>query len=117
MNSVPDFYEPRPSQPLTDCVRDYPTLSVLGAIVLGVAAGVLVRALAAREETTSERAFRLMSDLRDRITDITSPALERASAAAGDGLGAVQGGLERLRDLPIDRTLSNLGKRVRGLFS
>lgn len=99
---------------LDDTIRENPTGALLAAVGIGLAIGLLVRALQPRPAET--RALRLLADLQDRIQDITGPAYQRASEFAGQGASAVKEGVDHLQDLHLDRNFRRLGRRLKGFF-
>ena len=86
-----------------DRVRDNPIPSIVMALGAGLVIGLVIRAL--QPPPTTTRAARLLEDLQDRLHDLT----DRASSLAGDGV-------ERVRDMGLDRSVRSLSQRVRNLF-
>ena len=89
--------------PFDECVRENPTRSIVMALGLGLAVGLVIRAL--QPPPPSTRTARLIEDLQDRLHVLS----DRATSLAGDGV-------DRVRDLGLDRSVRSLGQRVRNLF-
>jgi hypothetical protein len=92
-------------------VRENPGRSLLIAAGVGLAIGILVRALQTQPPAT--RTERLMADIQHRLEDLSS----RAGSLAGTGASLVHDGVDRVRGLHLDRRLRSLGDRVRSIFS
>jgi ElaB/YqjD/DUF883 family membrane-anchored ribosome-binding protein len=111
MNQYPSTHTTDYAAQVDDCVRENPTRSLLIAAGIGLAIGVAVRAMQPR--STSSRASRLLEDLQDRLHELS----DRASSLANNGSGLVADGVDRVRDLRLDRKLNSLSRRVRSLFN
>ena len=110
------------SRPITDytskfdrLARQYPARSLLVAIGVGLAAGLLVRTL--RPHTPESRAARLLTDIRDRLHSIAAPVQRQAEHLMESGTGAVKDGVAHLQDLHLERGLQKLGQRFKKIFS
>ena len=110
-----------PSSPVTECAsqldcfaRDNPGRALLIALGVGLAAGVLVRAL--QSHPTENRATRLLADLQDRLHEIATPLQRQADRVVESGAGTVRDGVARFHDLHLDRGLRDLGRRFKNLF-
>lgn len=110
-----------PSSPITECTskferlaRENPTRSLLVAIGVGLAAGLLVRTL--RPHTPESRAARLLTDIRDRLHAIAAPVQRQAEHLMESGSSAVSDGVAHLQDLHLGRGVQKLGKRLKSLF-
>lgn len=87
--------------------RENPARAVLIALGVGLAAGVLVRALQARP--AESRAARLLADIQDRLHEIATPLHRQADRVVESGADTVRDGVARFHDL-------HLGRRIRNLF-
>lgn len=96
-------------------VRENPMQAVLVAVGIGIALGVLVKALAPRHEES--RAARLLSEIQDRLHELTDPALQKMSGLASDGADLVKDGMGHVSDLHLERTAHRIKRRLRNLFS
>src|SRR5262249_9159333 len=92
-------------------VRENPGRSLLIAAGVGLAVGILIRALQSQPPAT--RAERLMADIQNRLDSLSS----RAGSLADTGAGLVHDGVDRVRGLHLDRRLRSLSDRVRSMFS
>lgn len=109
------------SRPVTDytskfdrLARQNPTRSLLVAIGVGLAAGLLVRTL--RPHTPESRTARLLADIRDRLHGIAAPVQRQAEHLIESGTSAVSNGVAHLQDLHLERGLRKLGQRFTKLF-
>lgn len=103
MNDHPINEAPECCQPFDDCVRENPTRAIVIALGIGLAIGLVIRALQPPPPTT--RAARLIEDLQDRLHGLS----DRAASMAGTGV-------DRVRDLGLDRSVRSLSQRFLGLF-
>ena len=110
-----------PSTPLAEQVstlsrlaRENPTRTLLVAIGLGLAVGVLVRALQPRPSENG--ATRLLADIQERLHDIAGPVRRHADHVVESGASTVRNGVAQLHDLRLDRGLRQLGRRLKSLF-
>jgi ElaB/YqjD/DUF883 family membrane-anchored ribosome-binding protein len=108
------------SRPITDytskfdrLARQNPTRSLLVAIGVGLAAGLLVRTL--RPHTPESRAARLLTDIRDRLHSIAAPVQRQAEHLIESGSSAVSDGVAHLQDLHLGRGVQRLGERFKSL--
>ena len=92
-------------------VRENPGRSLLIAAGVGLAIGIVIRALQTQPPAT--RAERLLADLQDRLDNLSS----RAGNLADSGASLVHDGVDRVRGLHLDRRLRSLSDRVRSMFS
>jgi DUF883 C-terminal glycine zipper region len=92
-------------------VRENPARSILIAAGVGLAIGVLIRAL--QPHPPMSRAERMMADIRHRLDDLGS----RANTLANSGADLVHDGVDRVRGLHLDRRIRSLGDRVKSLFA
>ncbi len=111
----------KPSNPVTECTtkfnrlaRENPTRSLLIAIGVGLAAGLLVRTL--RPHTPESRAARLLTDIRDRLQTIAAPVQRHAGHLFESGSNAVSNGVAHLKDLELGSGLQKLSRRFTKLF-
>jgi hypothetical protein len=111
-----------PSRPISECAskfnrlaRENPTRSLLVAIGVGLAAGLLVRTLHPR--TPESRTARLLTDIRDRLHGVAAPIQRQAEHLMESGSSAVSEGVAHLKDLHLERGLRRLGQRIKSLFS
>ncbi len=96
-----------------ECVRANPTRAILAAAGLGIAAGLLARALRHQPEPRSH-AKQLLEEIRDRLRDLADPALNRLNELAGEGSAALKkgaGGVEC-----AGKRLRSLGCKLGSLF-
>ena len=103
MNDHPNTEASECCQPFEDCVRENPTRSIVMALGLGLAVGLVIRALQPPPPAT--RAARLIEDLQDRLHGLS----DRAASMAGSGV-------DRVRDLNLDRSVRSLSQRFQNLF-
>ena len=110
-----------PSRPISDCAaklqslaRENPTRSLLVAIGVGLAAGLLVRTL--RPRTPESRTARLLADVRSRLHDIAVPVRRQTEHLVESSADALKSGVAKLHDLHLGRGLQKLGQRFRKLF-
>ncbi len=82
-------------------VRKNPAATILYAIGTGLVLGLLVRSLRPEPEPRS-RVAQMLEDIELRLRNATGPVLTRTGALAGDGVHALQDGVEsgraRLKD-------------------
>ncbi len=81
---------------LEDHVRENPVSTLLMIAGVGVAAVLIARALA---PTPQSRAMQLLEDIQERLADFADDSAES------------------FNDLHLDRSLSKVGRRIKGLFS
>lgn len=120
MSNVPDFDEAKESveecvqdtaQQVETFVREHPAIAVLGAIGIGCAVGLLAKMLVSSPPPPPKnRALQVLEDIQHRLSDLVSPAYDKASHYAEDGASAVKKGVDHLHDL-------HLGKRLKNLFN
>lgn len=91
-------------------VRQHPVWAVVATVGVGYAVGMLVRELLTPPPTPKNRALRVLEDIQSRLSDLVTPAYERASHYADDGMSAVKSGVNSLNDL-------HLGNRIKKFFS
>lgn len=92
-------------------VQRNPGVSVLAAVGVGLALGLLVRALRP-DPAPQNRIARMLGDFEHNFRDVTAPVLRKMSSLASDGLDAAQEGGSRAKHF-----FSDASKRVRGIFS
>ena len=109
------------SRPVTDytskftrLARQNPTSSLLVAIGVGLAAGLLVRTL--RPHTPESRMARLLADIQERLSVIAEPVQRQAEHVIESASSAVSNGAGHFHDLHLERGLQKLGQRIKGLF-
>ena len=110
-----------PSRPIADCAaklqslaRENPMRSLLVAIGVGLAAGLLVRTF--RPRIPESRTARLLADVRSRLHDIAAPVRRQTEHLVESSTAAVKNGVAHLHDLHLGRGLQKLGERVRKFF-
>ncbi len=91
-----------------------PTRALLFAIGVGLAAGLIVRAL--RPHTPASRTARMLSDIRDRLHGIAEPVQRQAEQLIESGASAVNSGVAHFHDLHLERGLRKIGQRFAHLF-
>lgn len=103
-----------PASRLDRFARENPARTLLIAVGLGLAVGVLVRSLQARPSESS--ATRLLADIQARLHDIAAPVRRQADHVVESGASTVRSGVAHLHDLRLDRGLRKLGRRLQNLF-
>ena len=110
-----------PSRPITEypsklqkLARENPKTTLLAGIGLGLALGLLFRALLPR--TPPSRTARLLADVRNRLHDIAAPVRRQTEHLVESSASAVKNGVAHLQDLDLERGLRKLGQRFRKLF-
>ena len=113
---------PVTESPVTECAlqldrfaRENPARALLIALGVGLAAGVLVRALQPRP--AENRAARLLADLQERLHNIAAPLHRQAEDLVESGAGTVRNGVAQFHDLHLNRGLRKLGRRFKNLFN
>lgn len=110
-----------PSSPVSECAsqfdrmaRENPARAALIALGLGVAAGLLVRAL--RPRPSANRAARLLGDIQDRLHDIAAPLHRQTEDLVECGVSTARSGVAHLHDLHLDRGIRTFVRRFKNLF-
>lgn len=104
-----------PMADLDQYVRRNPTGSILWALGLGLAVGVLVRGLR-REPEPQDRLAKLLEDLEDRFRETSTPALRKAAELVSDSAHVLGDGLHR-GEAHVERIFRRAARRVRGFWS
>lgn len=103
MNDHPNNEASDYCEPFDASVRENPTRAIVIALGVGIALGLAIRALQPPPPAT--RAARLIEDLQDRLHGLS----DRAASMAGSGV-------DRVRDLGLDRGVRSLSQRIQNLF-
>jgi ElaB/YqjD/DUF883 family membrane-anchored ribosome-binding protein len=97
-----------------ECVRENPTRAILAALGVGIVAALVVRALQP-EPQPRNHVKQLLEDIRERLHDLTDPALDRLNEFAGEGSAALKKGACGVEG--VGRRLRSLSGKVGSLFT
>ncbi len=100
---------------LDQCVRRNPGGSLLVALGLGLALGILVRGLRP-EPRPQHRLAELLEDLEERVRETSAPAFRQASKLASESAQVLGSGLHR-GEAQLERVLRQTARRLRGFWS
>ena len=93
---------------MEDCVRRNPTAAIAIAVGVGLAVGLLVRAMRP-EPTARDRVAHMLEELDWRLRSAAAPVLEKVGSVASEGIHQGEAGIERL--------IRDGRRRIRSLFS
>ena len=99
--------------PLDKCVRENPTGAIIAAVGVGIAVGLLVRVLQPKPEPRSH-VKQLLEEIRDRLHELTDPALHRLGELAGEGSAALKKSAHSVDG--VGRRIRSLSDKVESLF-
>ncbi|HWB59937.1 MAG TPA: DUF883 C-terminal domain-containing protein [Chthoniobacteraceae bacterium] len=103
-----------PRTALDDCVRENPTGAILAALGIGLAAGLLVHLLRPQPQPRS-RVKQLLEEIRERLHDLTDPAMEHLGELADDGSDALKKSIACAGNAASSR-LRSLSSKAAGMF-
>ena len=108
LNESPDNIASECCSEMEDCVRRNPAASIAIAVGVGLAVGLLVRALRPAP-TARDRVSHILEELDWRLRSAAAPVIDKVSSVASEGLQQSEAGIERL--------IRDGRRRIRSLFS
>jgi ElaB/YqjD/DUF883 family membrane-anchored ribosome-binding protein len=97
------------------CARLNPGTSLLVALGVGLAVGVLVHALRPAPKP-QQRLARLLQDMEESLREVSAPALDRVGSLAADGAHVLGDRLHR-SEAQVEKFLRTAANRLRRLTS
>jgi ElaB/YqjD/DUF883 family membrane-anchored ribosome-binding protein len=98
---------------IDDCIREKPLYTVLAALGVGIVVALIVRALRPSPPPRTH-VKHLLEDIRDRLEDLTDPALHKLGKLADEGSAVLKRGASRADG--IVHRLRSLSCKVGDLF-